>query len=74
MVSTPVTWEELASAAKRKDASKLVFEAADVLKRVTRLGDLYAPVETLQQWLPGMARRNGSRAAKRAPRTSKRSA
>jgi bifunctional non-homologous end joining protein LigD len=51
-VSTPVKWEEVERALKKKDASLLVFEADQVLKRVEQMGDLYAPVLTLQQQLP----------------------
>ncbi len=51
-VSTPVTWEELERAAKKKDPSKLVFRAEDVLKRIEKLGDLFEPVVKLKQRLP----------------------
>ena len=51
-VSTPVTWEEVARALKKKSAQLLTFEAADVLKRVKSHGDLFAPVLTLKQQLP----------------------
>lgn len=51
-VSTPVTWEEVEQALKKKDASRLVFEAKDVLARVEKMGDLFAPVQTLKQKLP----------------------
>jgi bifunctional non-homologous end joining protein LigD len=51
-VSTPVTWEEVERAVKRDDAKSLVFEAADVLARVERDGDLFAPVLQLEQKLP----------------------
>ena len=51
-VSTPVTWKEIEAALKKKDARALVFEARDVLKRVEKLGDLFAPVLTLRQKLP----------------------
>jgi bifunctional non-homologous end joining protein LigD len=51
-VSTPVTWEEVEQALKRKDAQKLVFEAKDVLARVEKMGDLFAPVLKLEQTLP----------------------
>jgi bifunctional non-homologous end joining protein LigD len=50
-VSTPVTWDEVAACADG-DAD-LVFEAADVLARVDELGDLFAPVLTAEQQLPG---------------------
>ena len=54
-VSTPVTWEELERAFKKKDASLLVFEAHQVLKRVEKMGDLFAPLLTLKQKLPKLA-------------------
>jgi bifunctional non-homologous end joining protein LigD len=53
-VSTPVTWKEVEAAVKEKDANNLVFEARDVLKRVEKLGDLFAPVVTLKQKLPAI--------------------
>jgi bifunctional non-homologous end joining protein LigD len=52
-VSTPVTWDELSDAVDGGDPDRLVFEADDVVARVQRYGDLFAPVETLQQPLPG---------------------
>jgi bifunctional non-homologous end joining protein LigD len=51
-VSTPVTWDEVEGALKKKDASRLVFEAPDVLARFEKLGDLHAPVLRLKQKLP----------------------
>ncbi|HTD67777.1 MAG TPA: non-homologous end-joining DNA ligase [Candidatus Limnocylindria bacterium] len=51
-VSTPVTWEEVDGARKRKKADALVFESKDVLKRVEKHGDLFAPVLKLKQKLP----------------------
>ncbi|MEX2107467.1 MAG: non-homologous end-joining DNA ligase [Solirubrobacterales bacterium] len=51
-VSTPVTWEEVERAVDRDDADSLVFEAADVLKRIEKHGDLFAPVLELKQKLP----------------------
>jgi bifunctional non-homologous end joining protein LigD len=51
-VSTPVTWDEVASALKKKSAKALTFEADEVLKRVEKLGDLFAPVLKLKQKLP----------------------
>jgi bifunctional non-homologous end joining protein LigD len=47
-VSTPVAWDEL------EDPDSLVFEAADVLERVERNGDLFAPVVELPQELPAL--------------------
>jgi bifunctional non-homologous end joining protein LigD len=51
-VSTPVTWEEVEAAAESGDAADLVFEATDVLKRIEKQGDLFAPVLELEQNLP----------------------
>ncbi len=51
-VSTPVTWAEVEAALKKGDPQKLVFTAADVLKRVEKLGDLFGPVLTEKQALP----------------------
>lgn len=50
-VSTPITWDELEGAIDADDAGGLVFETADVLQRVERLGDLMAPVLTKRQKL-----------------------
>ena len=47
-VSTPVRWSEL------EDPAGLAFEAPDVLERVERHGDLFAPVAELQQELPSL--------------------
>jgi bifunctional non-homologous end joining protein LigD len=49
-VSTPVTWDEVQACADGTAA--LVFEAPEVLDRVDRLGDLFAPVLTVEQGLP----------------------
>jgi bifunctional non-homologous end joining protein LigD len=54
-VSTPVTWDEVESALKKKDAQRLVFESKDVLARVEQMGDLFAPVQALKQKLPKLA-------------------
>src|SRR5450755_2244036 len=54
-VSTPVTWEEVEQALKKKDVKRLVFEAKDVLARVEKFGDLFEPVLRLKQKLPQLA-------------------
>ncbi len=54
-VSTPVTWDEVELALKKKDAERLVFEANDVLARVEKMGDLFEPVLKLKQKLPDLA-------------------
>jgi bifunctional non-homologous end joining protein LigD len=54
-VSTPVTWEEVELAHKKKDVKLLVFESNQVLERVEKSGDLFAPLLTLKQKLPKLA-------------------
>jgi bifunctional non-homologous end joining protein LigD len=49
-VSTPLSWDEVRDAKAPED---LTFEAADVLRRIDEHGDLFAPVLTLVQRLPG---------------------
>jgi bifunctional non-homologous end joining protein LigD len=51
-VSTPVTWEEVEAVAESGDGSTLVFEAGDVLERIEKHGDLFAPVLEIEQELP----------------------
>jgi bifunctional non-homologous end joining protein LigD len=53
-VSTPVTWEEVERASKKKDATLLVFEAKQVVARFEKLGDLFEPVLELKQKLPDL--------------------
>ncbi|HSP05877.1 MAG TPA: non-homologous end-joining DNA ligase, partial [Acidobacteriota bacterium] len=64
-VSTPVTWEELERAIKKNKPELLYFEAKEVLKRVEKNGDLFAPLLTLKHKLPsgfveGPATRQGT--------------
>ncbi len=54
-VSTPVTWEEIAAARKARKPERLVFEAPELLKRVEKLGDLFAPVLSMKQKLPAFS-------------------
>ncbi len=54
-VSTPVTWEEVATTADAGDPGLLVFEADDVLARVAEMGDLFAPVNERSQPLPRLS-------------------
>jgi bifunctional non-homologous end joining protein LigD len=53
-VSTPVKWEEVEKALKKKDAGMLVFEAKQVVARVEKLGDLFEPMLELKQALPDL--------------------
>ena len=50
-VSTPVTWEEVEAAAE--GATELRFVWTDVLERVEDGGDVFAPVLSVEQVLPG---------------------
>src|SRR6266567_5922133 len=54
-VSTPVTWEEVERTLKKKDASLLVFESHQVLERIEKMGDVFAPLLSLKQKLPKLA-------------------
>jgi bifunctional non-homologous end joining protein LigD len=51
-VSAPVTWDEVAKVAEAGDPDLLVFPADQVVDRVARLGDLFAPLNQLEQPLP----------------------
>jgi bifunctional non-homologous end joining protein LigD len=53
-VSTPVTWEEVEAASRRRSGKVLTFEHDEVLARVEEQGDLFAPVLTLRQGLPAL--------------------
>jgi bifunctional non-homologous end joining protein LigD len=50
--STPVEWDEVAGALEREDPEALSFEAAEVIERIEKRGDLFAPVLELSQELP----------------------
>ena len=51
-VSAPVTWDEVETALKKKDAARLNFISDVVLERVEKHGDLFEPVLKLKQKLP----------------------
>ena len=51
-VSTPVEWDEVNSALKKKDKDRLTFVSDEVLKRVEKNGDLFEPLLKLKQKLP----------------------
>jgi bifunctional non-homologous end joining protein LigD len=61
-VSTPVGWDEVERCATKGDADLLVFETSEVLKRVERHGDLFAPVLELEQRLPSFGQLAGQAA------------
>lgn len=56
-VSMPVEWKTMASALKKGDREALFFSPAEVLKRLKRTGDLFAPVLKQKQTLPREFRR-----------------
>lgn len=51
LVSAPLEWSEVAACARKEDPSLVFFEPDEVLKRVEKKGDLFAPVLTLRQSL-----------------------
>ncbi len=51
-VSTPITWDEVEATIESDRASDLAFKTGDVLERIERHGDLFAPVLELEQELP----------------------
>lgn len=53
-VSTPVTWDEVTTAFKKNDASRLNFTSDEVLKRVEKQGDLFVPVLKVKQKIPSI--------------------
>ena len=65
-VSTPVSWEEVERALKKKDANLLLFEAPRVVALFEKMGDLFAPVLELKQRLPNL-RELAASAAESAP-------
>jgi len=53
-VSTPLHWDEVRACAEAGDPELLVFDAPAVVRRVEQQGDLFAPVVSLVQALPGV--------------------
>ena len=53
--STPVTWEEVDRCLEQRNPKLLTFESDQVLARVAKSGDLFAPVLTKKQKLPKLA-------------------
>lgn len=53
-VSTPVTWDEVERALKKKDANLLVFESKTTIARFEKMGDLFHAVLELKQKLPDL--------------------
>ncbi len=53
-VSTPVAWDEVEACLDAQDPAQLAFTTDQVLERVARDGDLFAPVLSLAQALPSL--------------------
>ena len=51
-VSTPVTWDEVDAVAGGADPDTIRFEADEVVDRVAEIGDLFAPLNEVEQSLP----------------------
>ena len=66
-VSTPLSWQEVEQCLKKGDPELLAFTSEQVLARVEKMGDLFAPVLELKQKLPALAKLGaGPEAALRA--------
>lgn len=50
--SMPVAWEELSAAIEAQNSSQLYWQANVAVERVSKIGDLFAPVLKLKQTLP----------------------
>jgi bifunctional non-homologous end joining protein LigD len=73
-VSTPVEWEEVERCLEKKDPKLLVFDSADVLKRVEAKGDLFELVLKMKQKLPALGAVEGKEATVAPPPPRKRAA
>jgi len=63
-VSTPVSWDEVERALKKKDADLLVFESKKTIARFEKMGDLFEPVLELKQSLPDLRKTAAAAPAK----------
>jgi bifunctional non-homologous end joining protein LigD len=51
-VSMPLTWQEISRARSARDRASLDFTPAEALRRLRKIGDIFAPVLKLKQRLP----------------------
>jgi bifunctional non-homologous end joining protein LigD len=70
-VSTPITWQEVEECLRRSNTELLVFTSDQVLERVSKLGDLFAPVLELKQKLPALEKLGGPAEEQAALSTAK---
>ncbi|MGE5047570.1 MAG: ATP-dependent DNA ligase, partial [Deltaproteobacteria bacterium] len=69
-VSMPVTWPEIDRCLQQRAPSLLSFESSAALARIEKTGDLFAPLLSLEQELPGQnANPKRKRKPKPVPRT-----
>jgi len=68
-VSTPVTWAEVEACLEAGDPALLSFTSDEVLDRVEKLGDLFAPVLSRVQKLPDLPGVELRKPKTRKPRT-----
>jgi bifunctional non-homologous end joining protein LigD len=54
-ISTPLTWEEVQQAARRRGEPRLSLEPRELLEHVQRHGDRFAPMLELAQRLPSLS-------------------
>jgi bifunctional non-homologous end joining protein LigD len=57
-VAAPLTWDEVEACREKDDPKRVLFESDQALKRVDKMGDLFAEVLTLKQTLPKHAAEN----------------
>ena len=69
-VSMPVSWDELANVQNARDPAKLRFSPEAALRRVEANGDLFAPLLTVKQALPGKLRARETPAPKKLQKRS----
>jgi bifunctional non-homologous end joining protein LigD len=61
-VSAPVTWDELADLRQNSHPAALRFSPDEIIKRAEARGDLFVPLLTLKQTLPGSPVQGGASA------------
>lgn len=71
-VSAPVSWREVEQVHARADRALLSIDSDQVLARVERMGDLFAPVLTREQSLPGGVSSKRARQRRASARTRSR--
>ncbi len=72
LISLPVTWEEVARAAKSGKTKGLLLTPKAAIARISRVGDLFGPVLTLRQKLPQTFTEAVGATPSKKPRAAKR--